>query len=308
MEPRGTELIERYKAVYSIPAEASITEQMILDHWELEKQLTHDLLSSTPQDRWETFDRCYSRLGSDLEWLDRCVEKSSLAVVAHNEQQKKWRAAIGAPPLTIHEIGSGRGDLITYLAQQGFVCKATEVSRERGEKHLDGGVPNLSWSVSDGVHLERFESAASYDVVISNGVVEHLHPDDIQAHLRGVHHILNPGGRYIFDTPHRFSGPYDVSRVFKCDRPLGMHLKEYTYREFIEALREAGFVRAYYAFTPVRNAAAKRFVGALYPRVLMTVEVLLSVVPTCRARRRCAQVLGKLRLFRHNVSLMAEKG
>lgn len=43
MEPRGLELITRYKRTYSIPAEAEITEQMILDHWELERKLTKDL-------------------------------------------------------------------------------------------------------------------------------------------------------------------------------------------------------------------------------------------------------------------------
>jgi 2-polyprenyl-3-methyl-5-hydroxy-6-metoxy-1,4-benzoquinol methylase len=311
MEPRGTELIERYKANYSIPAEVSVTEQMILAHWELEKQLTQDLLSSTPQNRWETFDRSYTRLYSDLEWLNRFVDESPLALAAYHKEQEKWRAAIGEPPLKIYEIGSGKGRLITYLAEQGFMCKATEITCERGAKHLDGGVPNLSWGVSDGVHLEHFESAASYDIVISNEVLEHLHPDDMEAHLCGSHQILKPGGRYIFDTPHRFTGPYDVSRVFKCDKPLGMHLKEYTYREFVTVLQRVGFKRTYYAFIPAaipgRSQAAKRFVGRLYLRVLVTVEDLLSFVPTYKARRRCAVLFGKLRLFRHNICLIAEK-
>ncbi len=37
MEPRGIELINRYKRNYGIPAQAEITEEMILAHWELEK-------------------------------------------------------------------------------------------------------------------------------------------------------------------------------------------------------------------------------------------------------------------------------
>lgn len=306
MEPRGNALIARYKAVYSIPDDAPVTEQMILSHWELEKQLTQDLLLSTPQNRWEMFDRSYTRLYSDLEWLNRSVGESR-PVVEENHDHEKWSTAIGAPPLALYEIGSGKGELIMYLARKGFHCKATEVTRERGEKHLDEGVPNLSWGVSDGVHLERFESAASYDIVISDQVLEHLHPDDIEAHLRGVHQILKPGGRYIFRTPHRFSGPHDVSRVFECDRPLGMHLKEYTHREFMTALRRAGFKRAYYAFIPARNAAGKRFVGRLYLRVLVSVEDLLSVVPTHKMRRLCAELLGRLKLFSHGVSLTAEK-
>jgi len=308
MEPRGNELIARYKATYFIPAEAPITEQMILFHWRLEKQLTRDLLCSTPQNRWETFDRSYTRLYSELEWMNRFAGESNTAVGESHYDQERWRLAIGPPPQTIYEIGSGKGELITYLARQGYICNATEVTCERGEKLSDSSVPNLSWSISDGVHLGSFEDAASYDVVISDQVLEHLHPDDLGVHLRGVHQILKPGGRYIFRTPHRFSGPHDVSRVFKCDRPLGMHLKEYTYREFVAALRQAGFTRVYFPFMPVHDPFGKRLSGKIYLWVLLATELLLSLVPTHKLRRPCAQLLGKLRLFsNHGVFLTAEK-
>lgn len=307
MEPRGNALIARYKAVYSIPAEAAVTEEMILTHWELEKKLTKDLLSSTSRDRWETFDRSYTRLYGELEWLNQFAGESPAVGMANDRQFRKWHVAIGAAPLTIYEIGSGKGGLITYLAGQGFTCKATEITRERGEKHVDSGVPNLSWAVSDGVHLERFESAGSYDVVVSDQVIEHLHPEDIAAHLGGVQQILKPGGRYIFGTPHRFSGPHDVSRVFEYDRPLGMHLKEYTYRELVTALHRAGFKPAYYSLIPGGNAASRKFFGRIYLLVLLTTELLLSVVPAHKARRFCARILGKLKLFSDGISLTAEK-
>ena len=307
MEPRGNELVARYKAVYSIPAEAAVTEEMILSHWELEKRLTQELLASTPQNRWETFDRNYTRLYTDLAWLNQ-AEGEARPTAEADRDHHKWRTAIGAPPQTLYEIGSGKAGLITYLARGGFLCKATEVTRERGAKHLDSGVPNLSWAVSDGVHLDQFESAASYDVVISDQVLEHLHPDDVGPHLSGVHQILKADGRYIFRTPHRFSGPHDVSRVFKCDEPQGMHLKEYTNREFIAAARQAGFKRPYYPFMPVHNVAAKRILGRIYLRILVTVEDLLSLVPSLKARRRAAELLRKVRLFSDNIALVAEKG
>ncbi|MEK7729431.1 MAG: methyltransferase domain-containing protein, partial [candidate division KSB1 bacterium] len=166
---------------------------------------------------------------------------------------------------------------------------------------------NLSWSVSDGVHLEQFEARASYDLVISDQVLEHFHPEDIAAHLRGVHEILKPNGRYIFSTPHRYSGPHDVSRVFKCARPCGMHLQEYTYREFARALRQAGFTRLTYAFMPGRNAARNNWQGKFYLGVLLFTETLLACVPTHSARRWCAQALRKLGLFSHGISLSAKK-
>ncbi len=305
MEPRGPELISRYKANYSIPAEAPVTEQMILAHWALEKELTHQLLVSTPQTRWETFERCYTRLYRELDWLNRIVGEAK--PVAPEHKHKKWRAALGAPPQSVYEIGSGKGELITYLAQQGFICKATEVTRERGEKHLKAFVQNLSWAVSDGVHLEQFEARASYDVVISDQVLEHFHPDDMETHLRGVFQILKPNGRYIFSTPHRFSGPHDVSRVFKCDEPRGMHLKEYAYREFVALLKAAGFTRMYYAFIPAQSMAGKRGWGKLYLGILLLAEAILTLVPTHKARRFCAKALRRFGLFSNGISLTAER-
>ena len=68
-----------------------------------------------------------------------------------------------------------------------------------------------------------------------------MHPNDLYEHFNGVLSILSNRGRYIFATPHSYLGPSDISSVFKCDRPLGMHLKEYTFQELKELLMQAGF-------------------------------------------------------------------
>lgn len=305
MEPRGTELVERYKANYSISAASSVSEAMILAHWELEQELTRDLLASTPTNRWDTFERCYSRLYRELEWLNRLVGESAPKKL--QKYFRKWQRAIGAPPQDIYEIGSGKGALITFLAQQGFTCTATEVTRERGEKCCAGATPNLVWSVSDGVHLDKFEPAERYNVALSDQVFEHLHPEDIAEHLRSVYRILKARGRYILSTPHRLCGPHDVSRVFKCDVPRGMHLKEYTYREVVAALKRAGFTRCSYAFPPGNNSRLRSLVGRTYLPVLMAAESCLAMLPSQKVRRLGAKVLRKIGLFSQNVSLIAEK-
>ena len=305
MEPRGQELVARYKANYSIFATSPVTEEMILAHWELERQLTRELLASTPDNRWDTFDRCYTHLYRELDWLNRFSGES--APSSQENKLRKWRKAIGSPPQTIYEIGSGTATLITYLAQQGFVCTATEITRERGAKHSQSDLPHLTWSISDGVHLDQFEAAESYDVVFSDQVLEHFHPLDIPEHLQSAHRILKKSGRYILCTPHRFSGPHDVSRVFKCDSPCGMHLKEYTNREVIAALKLAGFGRCYYAFLPGENSRFKKILGIAYLQVLIAVEICLGMLPSQKVRRLCTKVLRKVGLFANNVSLIADK-
>jgi SAM-dependent methyltransferase len=78
------------------------------------------------------------------------------------------------------------------------------------------------------------------DVVFSYQMLEHLHPEDMPHHLETVCRMLKPGGRYVFSTPHRYSGPHDISAYFS-DYPVGFHLKEWTYREMGQVIKDAGF-------------------------------------------------------------------
>jgi SAM-dependent methyltransferase len=289
----GAELVRRYKVNYGIPAHAPVTEKMILHHWALERRLTSELLSSDPEHRREVFERCYTTLYSELQWLNEQIG------VAWKESTggdaADWAQLIGPPPKRIYEIGSGKGRLIAALAERGYDCTATEITHERGEKWTPAHAP-LRWTASDGVHLSQFEELDSYDAVISDQVIEHLHPDDLAEHLRGAHAILRPGGRYVFSTPHAYEGPFDVSRVFGSDRPAGMHLKEYTYGELRTALRDAGFTRIEASFRLPRRVRA-RIGGRPHPvpsraylAYLCAVERLIAPLPH-RARRLIARAL-----------------
>lgn len=307
-EPRGQELIERYRKNYSLSADFDITEEKILKHWELEKRLTRELLDSTPDNRWKTFDHCYTTLYSELPWLnepflDNTSNKQSMFEV--------WQYVIRKPPQRIYEIGSGKGELIYELARNGYHCTGTEITRERGSKHVQEH-ENLSWSISDGVHLDQFEESTSYDVVISDQVVEHIHPHDLLDHFRGVSAILAERGRYIFMTPHKLVGPSDVSLVFKCDRPMGMHLREYSNGELTHLLMCAGFSKVQ-AFWSVPQKIG-RLIGitprptpsSSYLIYLRILEKLISLVPGQSFRRKFA-ALGRLVFFRGLVFLVATK-
>lgn len=127
-EPRGKELIKRYKNVYSISHDANISEEMILRHWELERKLRTQLLESNAESRWKVFDRCYSELYSELDWLNNLIGSG----VTHppSKLYSFWPIIIGEPPKNIYEIGSGKGKLIHFLASYGYKCKGTEITHE----------------------------------------------------------------------------------------------------------------------------------------------------------------------------------
>lgn len=305
----GSEVVRRYKTQFGIHPNVEIAEDVILRHWRIERALAKQLIESAPSDRWEVFEQCYTQFYKELADLNSLWSFDSPAIF--KESYAEWAHLVGQPPKRVYEIGSGKGGLIRYLANHGHECRGTEISRERGEKWVSPQ-PNLSWGVSDGVHLNQFEQANAYDVVISDQVIEHLHPGDLTDHFRGVFIILKRGGRYIFDTPHAFYGPSDISRVFRCETPQGLHLKEYTWQEIVHAVRQAGFVdtRAVlslpYRVRRLFRSHPKLAASQAYLSYLLLLERVIGTIPTQRFRRLVTAVASKFVRF-SGIRAVAEK-
>lgn len=292
-----SELVARYCTNYGLSPQL-VSEEQVRAHLRLERRLTAELLASRPADRWETFERCYGELYRELSWLNEADPMRPL---------DDWPALLGPASRRIYEVGSGQGGLARALVHAGYEVEATEVTRERGGEREER--PGLTWSVTDGVHLERFAERAPYDAVISDQVVEHLHPDDLGRHLRGALAILAPGGRYVLRTPHAHLGPADVSGVFGFDRPVGMHLREYTYGDMADAAHRAGFVRVaaplglpqrlrrHVALPGVRPSSA-------YLRWLQAVEDALTPLRP-RHRRLALDWVLRTPLFRRDLWIVA---
>lgn len=308
------ELIRCYKLKFGLPAEAKITEEMCLEHWDLEKRLATELLESTPETRSKVFKHCYDRLYSQLKWHDLYYEYDPEYCAV---KYRNWIAAIGEPPKRIYEVGSGRGELINYLADIGHTCRATEISTVRCTEPRGKSFQNLCWGTTDGVHLDIFEPLETYDLILSRQVIEHLHPDDVGAHFDSVKKILVVGGLYILSTPHSFTGPHDVSEIFKCDKPQGVHLREYTYRELIRIIREAGFTNVFYVIPyklrklafmfHLRNEEQIEKLGVIYLKIMLIMEKFLSVLPSLQRRRACMHLLTKAQIFKDHIFLAARK-
>ena len=249
------------------------------------------------------FEDAYSRFYSSTRNLLQLVEGS--LTLPDEELYREWLDVLGPPPLALYEVGSGKGRMVTYLASLGFSCRATEITSERGKSQVQSE-SGVSWNNSDGVHLERFESESSYDVVLSDQVVEHIHPEDAARHLRGALAILKPGGRYIFRTPYALFGPWDITRVMGGEEPAGLHLREYNYQDIVPLLKQAGFteVRAVFSLPKNRSYQLSGLLGrigirwtprarasSLYLMYILLLESILTLVPGNRLRRKAASLL-----------------
>lgn len=294
-------LVARYRANYGIPDSQTLSEEQVRHHFELEKRLTEQLLSSAPDARRATFERCYDELYSALPWLNSGDPARSVGI---------WPFLLGPPPRSIYEVGSGQGGLARALADHGYSVTATEITQERGARREER--PRLRWEVTDGAHLDRFADVESYDAILSNQVIEHLHPDDLEAHLKGALRLLKPGGRYAICTPHAYEGPSDISLVFDEERPVGMHLREYTYRELAEAARMAGFSRSAVPFgLPARLRTKSPVARGVRPspaylRYLRLIERLVGPIAPQRRRRAVVRAL-KAPLFTRGLTIVAYK-
>ncbi len=131
------------------------------------------------------------------------------------------------------------------------------------------------------------------DVAHSSQVLEHVHPDDVLPQLREAHRVLRPRGILVCTTPHRFSGPHDVSRFFD-DEPTGLHLHEYTVGEAERLFRAAGFrCRALFPFRGYRRLPLP---------VFRAVEGAMARLPR---GLRAGLAHGALRRFVHMIRLVA---
>ncbi len=267
------------------------TIHQLRNHFEVERELAGRLRNSNREERTKLFSSIYDELFERVPDHPRLVrretpEKSSTAVVA--------RLKILEPHLDCKlrflEFAAGDCRLAYEVCSRVENVIAVDISDQRS---LTDIVPdNFSLIIYDGYNLEVPD--ASIDVVFSYQFLEHLHPEDVDAHFENAARVLKEGGLYVFDTPHRFSGPHDISRHFG-NKLECFHFQEWTYLEMSELLNRHGFIFNYiYAGGKVRK-------GSLLNALWRLAERLVAMLP-----RRLSKVVST-RVFR-SVTMMAVKG
>jgi SAM-dependent methyltransferase len=195
------------------------------------------------------------------------------------------------PSTVMMEVGPGRCHLAFALAPLVRKIYGVDVSAVVAATANDP--PNFELRLTDGIHLP-FDSD-SIDLVISNQLMEHLHPDDASAQLREIYRVLRKGGSYICVTPSRVNGPHDCSAYFD-DLPCpiqaghycatGLHLKEYTTSELTASFKGVGFRRV-----QTWIGARGRYLAVPSP-IITSIEAVLRPIPP--ARRKRSKLLGAI--------------
>ena len=258
-----------------IPKDEPRTAQELFEDYSTEKELAAQLRAATASERPVLYSSLYDEMYRRTPRHPQLRQKASPAdtAAAVTRQMGHLRPFLGANTVYL-EIGPGDCALAFEVASVVRQVYAVDVSAA-----ITAGAvapQNCQLILSDGVSIPV--PPGSVDVAFSNQLMEHLHPDDAVAQLRGIARALRPGGIYICLTPNRVSGPHDISKSFD-DVATGFHLKEYTFRELRGILRAAGF-------GSVRPYIATGRVHVFYPVLFVRAgETFLSLLPA-RLRRR----------------------
>ncbi|MGI9327631.1 MAG: class I SAM-dependent methyltransferase [Pseudomonadales bacterium] len=255
--------------------------EQLYNHYLIEKELAQRLFNSDRSQRSAMYKSMYDELFQLVPDHPRLKRRSSIEQSEKANQNKlgMLKNQLG-PDRTIVEFGAGDCQFCVSIASKFHKVIAVDISDQR--EPGTGKPINFELMLYDGNDLPI--PSESVDVVFSDQLIEHLHPEDIASHFSTVLRILRPGGIYVLCTPHGMSGPHDISKYFS-DVPEGFHLKEWTYVELFQTVKAFGFSSA----TGYRRF--RGYNGKLPLTCIRMLEGLAERLPT-RARR-----LVSLRLF-----------
>ena len=225
-----------------------------------------DLLNAPAAERQSVARRLYDDTkGRHVEAVARPPSKRRIKRIA------LYQRIIGPGHERILELGCGIGDLSYNLLRNGKQVLGTDIS---GEDIELAQKRSSFWGIDlcepTRIEFRRMSAVemdlpdAHFDWAISTSMIEHLHPDDVDEHLREVCRVLKPRGSYLIWCPNGL-GRHD-------DREG--HLTMLSYRQWIDKLRGAGFRRFRSTVTarpPLVEARWKVFLETILARMRLPV-------------------------------------
>lgn len=239
------------------------------EHYQLEKNLAEKLKSAAREERQTLYSSLYDEMFEKIPFHPQIKRKRSVSD-SMREVNRKMNLVerFLKPDISFVEIGPGDCNFSIAVCPKVSSVKALDVSKTI--THQEDLPKNFELVLFDGCSIPLDDE--SIDLVYSNQLLEHLHPEDADIQLRDVLRILRPGGLYICITPNRLSGPHDVSQYFD---PIatGFHLKEYSYTELKSSFEKAGF-------SQIRFYVGGRGIYLRFPIYLIEgIEFILEVLP-----------------------------
>jgi SAM-dependent methyltransferase len=121
------------------------------------------------------------------------------------------RVGLAPTGLRVLEIGCGKGALLNRMRIAGHEAIGVDIDAEV-IAYCTKTYPGIDARVCSGDQLPFPDH--SFDTVLSFDVFEHI--PDSDKHLREVRRVLEPGGRYLLQTPNKWTNiPFELLRGHK---------------------------------------------------------------------------------------------
>ena len=214
-------------------------------HFQLERKLANELKNTTVEQRRVLYGKLYNDLFTSFPNIPDGLNISKEDRLAW---QIKLMKRLFDKNKVVMEIGAGDCLISKELAKHFKKIIAYEVADSI--PFIEGLPDNFELKIFNGVDMH--EKPGTIDIIYSNQVFEHLHLDDISPLLNDYHSYLTKGGKLVVITPHRYTGPHDISRDFTREAE-GFHMKEYIYSEMRDILSAHGFkkIRGYVGYSKI---------------------------------------------------------
>jgi hypothetical protein len=209
-----------------LPANRSF--EQIMNHYLVEKSIANRLKESNHEERKLIYNTMYEELFNKVPDHPRLTQRNS-EELSERANQEKFSLIYRFLDKSSVFVEFAPGDCKFAFEVANHVNNLYGIDISDQHSPTDNIPENFELIVYDGYNLDNIESN-SIDLVFSDQLIEHFHPEDTKLHFELVQRILKVRGKYIFRTPHSLSGPYDVSAFF-CDEAECFHLKEWTYTE-----------------------------------------------------------------------------
>lgn len=222
------------------PLPPNRTVDQLKNHYLVEKSIAQRLMAASRDERKAIYATMYDELFQKVPDHPRLNRRSDEELTSRANRAKLSLVKRFVDSSTVFmEYAPGDCRFVTEVARHVKYAYGLDISDQRrpGEQNPD----NFQLVVYDGYIVNEIPSN-SIDVIFSDQLIEHFHPDDTKLHFALAHRLLKAGGLYVFRTPHAVTGPHDISKYF-VDEPEGFHLKEWTFGEIGGLLKEVGFSR-----------------------------------------------------------------
>jgi SAM-dependent methyltransferase len=162
----------------------------------------------------------------------------------------KERYHLGSESLVV-EIASNDGYLLRNFVEAGVPVLGIEPARNIAQVASERGVETVNEFFSESLAGRLVESGRRADVIIANNVMAHV--PDITGVLRGIAHLLKPGGAFVMETPYL----HDLLEHLEFDTIYHEHLFYYSMTALARLFRQCGLAASHVERVPIHGGSLR---------------------------------------------------